>query len=39
MDDIIVDKDGFITFTKQVKYLGFYISFDLHDEFDIDEII
>ena len=36
-DDIIVDKDGFITFTKYFKYLGSFISFILNDDYDIDE--
>ena len=35
-DDIIVDKDGFITFTKYFKYLGSFISFILNDDYDID---
>ena len=34
-EDIIVDKDGFITFTKYFKYLGSFISFILNDDHDI----
>ena len=38
-EDIIVDKDGFITFTKYFKYLGSFISFILNDDHDIAERI
>ena len=38
-EDIILDKDGFITFTKYFKYLGSFISFILNDDYDITERI
>ena len=38
-EDIIVDKDGFITFTKYFKYLGSFFSFILNEDHDIAERI
>ena len=38
-EDIILDKDGFIIFTKYFKYLGSFISFILNDDYDIAERI
>ena len=32
--DIIVDGNGFISFTKFFKYLGSFISYDLSGEYD-----
>ena len=32
--DIIVDGNGFTSFTKFFKYLGSFISYDLSDEYD-----
>ena len=34
-----LEDHGFISFTKLFKYLGSWISFDLSDEFDIEERI
>ena len=34
-----LEEHGFISFTKLFKYLGSWISFDLSDEFDIEERI
>ena len=34
--DIIVEKNGFIFLSKFFKYLGFFISYDLSDECDIN---
>ena len=37
--DFGIDKDGFISFTEQFKYLGSYIHFSLQDTFDVTERI
>ena len=34
---IIVDKDGFISFTTYFKYLGSFISFILNNDYDVNE--
>lgn len=36
-ENIIVDKNGFISFTKYFKYFGSFILYDLSDEYDINE--
>ena len=38
-EDILVDKDGVIAFTKYFKYLRSFISFILNDDHDIAERI
>jgi hypothetical protein len=35
----IVVPDGYVDFVKHFKYLGFYISFDLTDDHNIDKRI
>lgn len=35
--NIIVNKNGFIFFTKKIKYLESCLSYDLSDKYDINE--
>ena len=37
IEDIIVDKDGFISFTTYFKYLGSFIYFILNNDYDVNE--
>ena len=38
-NNIIINKIFFVSFTESFKYLGSWISYDLHDTFDIESRI
>ena len=38
-NNIIVNDELFVSFTENFKYLGSWISYDLHDTFDVESRI